>query len=216
MLSHFIPQTKHYLSLRAKKPMAHTLSSSLGSAFQSTMIRSLYLYNPERNMSTMEALSRPAGQYALATTYTDTTVWVARFSMCRSHSSLSCIEKAVMLSCPPRWTSTNGAHKDMSSCPGSLARTARWPRTKTATESADKYASHRRVLRNHDELRCRQPAKRKRNTCKKRLTRISPWISHDFHSSWTAGTKLIEGVHATGTQSHTRVLGAYINKLHKQ
>jgi hypothetical protein len=39
---------------------------------------------------------------------------------------LSCFDRAVMVSCPPRWTSTNGAQKDMMAwCPGSLARTNR-------------------------------------------------------------------------------------------
>ncbi|KXG29805.2 hypothetical protein SORBI_3004G092350 [Sorghum bicolor] len=98
-----------------------------------------YLKHPEKNMSTMAAISRPSGQEAFGhTTYTVTTTWEAKPSRCRFHSSLSCIDRAVMVSCPPSWTSTNGAQKEMSCRPGSLAWTARWPSTKMATESADR------------------------------------------------------------------------------
>uniref|UniRef100_A0A0A8YAR5 Uncharacterized protein n=1 Tax=Arundo donax TaxID=35708 RepID=A0A0A8YAR5_ARUDO len=48
------------------------------------------------------------------------------------------MEKAVMVSCPPRWRSTNGAQRKTSWWLGPPAWTARWPSTNMATESADK------------------------------------------------------------------------------
>ncbi|KAF8645438.1 hypothetical protein HU200_066180 [Digitaria exilis] len=90
------------------------------------------------NMRTMAALSLPSRQEALATTYPATPTWETKLSRWRFHSSLSCLDNAVMVSCPPKWTSTNGAQKDLSWWPGWLACTARWPSTKMATVSADR------------------------------------------------------------------------------
>ncbi|KAF8731973.1 hypothetical protein HU200_015923 [Digitaria exilis] len=86
----------------------------------------------------MAALSLWSLQWALPTTYPATTAWKTRLSRWRFHRSLSSLEKAVMVSCPPRWTSKKGGQKNMRWWLGLLALTARWPSTKMATESANK------------------------------------------------------------------------------
>jgi len=47
----------------------------------------------------------------LVKTYTARPTWVSRLSRWRFQSSLSSMEKAVMVSWPPRWRRRNGAHK---------------------------------------------------------------------------------------------------------
>uniref|UniRef100_A0A8R7NXG6 Uncharacterized protein n=1 Tax=Triticum urartu TaxID=4572 RepID=A0A8R7NXG6_TRIUA len=62
--------------------------------------------------------------------------WVVRFRRCLFHRAQSSMEKAVMVSCPPRWSSMNGAQKSTSE--SSPPTRVRRPRMKTATVSADR------------------------------------------------------------------------------
>jgi hypothetical protein len=93
------------------------------------------------------------------------------------------MEKAVMVSCPPKWRSTNGAQKKRSWWCAPLAWSARCPRTKMATASADKEASHRSNLRVRDSLCLRRPDAKKRKTCSPKLRSIKQWISHSSQRS---------------------------------